>query len=267
MNSVSSDDYIFFCKTREGYVFKILFELLKNCVKQTSIKISKEGIVITSIDTKKHLLLLISMGRHNFNIFRAQSVFNISVNLTSIYNMLKTIKKKDGICLYIDNESPNKLHIIKDDMDQSEKCANKIQIIKTQDVEYEIIDEYSEPIIINSKKLQNTLKEISTTKGRVTEVTSNGSYIRLLCDNGSIMTADKTHGDIDVNSEIIYNETFDSSLLIKLQKIFGLTQNVKVYISQTCPIKLDLNIGSLGNITIFIKSREIINSENNEEKI
>ena len=87
----NADEYLFYCKTREGYVFKILFELLKNCVKSCSIKFSKEGIYITSIDTKKQLLLLINMGKHNFNIYRCSSVFNISVNLTSFYNMLKIL--------------------------------------------------------------------------------------------------------------------------------------------------------------------------------
>jgi proliferating cell nuclear antigen PCNA len=255
------DDYMFYCKTREGYVFKVLFELLKNCVKSSSIKITKDGISITSIDTKKQLLLIIQMNRHNFNIFRATSVFNISVNLTSFYNMLKTIKKKDGICLYIDTQSPNKLHIIKDDLDQSERCANKIQIMKTQDVEYENPDDYKEPIIINAKKLQNTLKEISTTKGRITEITSDGSSIRFFCDNGSIMTADKTHGDVEIKAEQTYQETFDSAMLAKLQKILGLTQNVKVYTSESCPIKFDMNIGSLGTIMIFMKSREIVEAE------
>ena len=256
-----SDDYMFYCKTREGYVFKVLFELLKNCVKNTSIKFSKDGISITSIDNKKHLLLIITMNRHNFNIFRTSSVFNISVNLTSFYNMLKTIKKKDGICLYIENSSPNKLHIIKDDMDQSEKCANKIQIMKTQDIEYEHVDVYEEPIIINAKKLQNTLKEIATTKGRITEISSNTTSIRFFCDNGSIMTADKTHGDIEIKNDEIYRETFDSALLVKLQKILGLTQNVKVFINEASPIKFDMNIGSLGNVTILIKSRELIEQE------
>lgn len=257
----NADDYMFYCKTREGYVFKILFELLKNCVKSCSIKFSKDGIAITSIDTKKQLLLLINMDRHNFNIYRNSSTFNISVNLTSFYNMLKTIKKKDGICLYIENATPNKLHIIKDDMDQSEKCANKIQIMKTQDIEYENEDEYKEPVIINAKKLQNTLKEISTTKGRITEITSNGNVIRFFCDNGSIMTTDKTHGDIELKGEQVYKETFDSSLLIKLQKILGLTQNVKVFISKLSPIKFEMNIGSLGSVNIFIKSREIVDEE------
>lgn len=257
----NADEYLFYCKTREGYVFKILFELLKNCVKSCSIKFTKDGIYITSIDTKKQLLLLINMGKHNFNIFRCSSVFNISVNLTSFYNMLKTIKKKDGICLFIEHQSQNKLHIIKDDMDQSEKCANKIQIMKTQDIEYENVEEYKEPVIINAKKLQNTLKEISTTKGRITEITSNGNSIRFFCDNGSIMTTDKTHGDIELKSEEIYNETFDSAILIKLQKILGLTQNVKVYISKLAPIKFEMNIGSLGSVNIFIKSREIVEEE------
>jgi hypothetical protein len=179
--------------------------------------------------------------------------------------MLKTIKKKDGICLYIENATPNKLHIIKDDMDQSEKCANKIQIMKTQDIEYENEDEYKEPVIINAKKLQNTLKEISTTKGRITEITSNGYSIRYYCDNGSIMTTDKTHGDVEMSNVQIYNESFDSALLIKLQKILGLTQNVKVYINKLSPIKFEMSIGSLGSVTIFIKSREIIEEESVEE--
>lgn len=258
-----SDDYLFYCKTREGYVFKVLFELLKNCVKTASLKISRDGLTITSIDTKRQLLLVINMNKHNFNIYRAHTVLNISVNLTSFYNMLKTIKKKDGICLYIENASPNKFHIIKDDMDQNERCANNIQIMKTQDIEYDSIDEYKEPIIINAKKLQNTLKDISTTKGRVTEIISNGYYIRFFCDNGSIMTADKTHGDIDIHADENYRETFDSALIAKLQKILGLTQNAKIYVSADSPMKLELNIGSLGNIVIYIKSREIMEQENN----
>lgn len=258
---MSNEEYLFYCKTREGYVFKVLFELLKNCVKSASIRIAKEGLTITSIDTKRQLLLVINMNKHNFNIYRSPTVMNISVNLTSFYNMLKTIKKKDGICLYIEADTPNKFHIIKDDMDQNERCANNIQIMKTQDVEYDDVDEYKEPIIINAKKLQNTLKDISTTKGRVTDIISNGYYIRFYCDNGSIMTADKTHGDIDVVAENGYRESFDSAILVKLQKILGLTQNAKIFVEDSIPLKLEMNIGSLGTISIFIKSREIIERE------
>jgi proliferating cell nuclear antigen PCNA len=258
---MSSDEYLFYCKTREGYVFKVLFELLKNCVKTASIKISKEGLTITSIDSKRQLLLVVKMDRHNFNIYRSLNIMNISVNLTSFYNMLKTIKKKDGICLYIESSTPNKFHIIKDDMDQSERCANNIQIMKTQDIEYDDVDEYSDPIIIPAKKLQNTLKDISTTKGRVTEIESNGHWMRFYCDNGQMMTADKKHGDIETKEDITYKESFDSSLLVKLQKILGLSQNVKVYITDSCPLKFELNIGSLGTISIYIKSREIVDRE------
>jgi DNA polymerase III sliding clamp (beta) subunit (PCNA family) len=258
---MSNEDYLFYCKTREGYVFKVLFELLKNCVKSSSIKISKDGLTITSIDTKRQLLLVVKMDRHNFNIYRSQSLMNISVNLTSFYNMLKTIKKKDGICLYIESSTPNKFHIIKDDMDQSERCANNIQIMKTQDVEYDDVEEYKDPIIIPAKKLQNTLKDISTTKGRITEIESNVHHIRFYCDNGSMMTADKRHGDIEAKEDICYKESFDSSLLVKLQKILGLSQNAKVYVMDGCPLKVELNIGSLGTIGIYIKSREIVERE------
>lgn len=258
---MSNEEHQFYCKTREGYVFKVLFELLKNCVKTASIKIAKEGLTITSIDSKRQLLLVIKMDRHNFNIYRTSQVLNISVNLTSFYNMLKTIKKKDGICLYINSATPNKFHIIKDDMDQSESCANNIQIMKTQDIEYEDVDEYKEPIIIPAKKLQNTLKDISTTKGRVTELESNANWIRFYCDNGQIMTADKRHGDIESKEDVCYKESFDSAVLVKLQKILGLSQNVKVFVMDSAPLKFELNIGSLGAIGIYIKSREIVERE------
>lgn len=258
---MSSDEYLFYCKTREGYVFKVLFELLKNCVKSASIKISRDGLTITSIDSKRQLLLVVKMDRHNFNSYRSNSVMNISVNLTSFYNMLKTIKKKDGICLYIEAATQNKFHIIKDDMDQSERCANNIQIMKTQDIEYDDVDEYKDPIIIPAKKLQNTLKDISTTKGRITEIESNGHWMRYYCDNGQMMTADKKHGDIDIKEDICYKESFDSALLVKLQKILGLSQNVKVFILEGAPLKFELNIGSLGVISIYIKSREIVERE------
>jgi hypothetical protein len=46
----------------------------------------------------------------------------------------------------------------------------------------------------------------------------------------------------------------------------GLTQNVKLYTEDSLPIKSELNIGSLGIIVIFIKSREIIEQEAVEAK-
>ena len=33
------------------------------------------------------------------------------------------------------------------------------------------------------------------------------------------MTADKTHGDIEIKQDQVYKETFDSALLAKLQKV------------------------------------------------
>jgi hypothetical protein len=138
------------------------------------------------------------------------------------------------------------------------------EIMKTQDIEYDNIDEYKEPIIINAKKLQNTLKDILTTKGRVTEISSNGYFVRFFCDNGSIMTADKTHGDIEARAEESYRESFDSALIAKLHKILGLTQNAKMFVAEAAPMKLELNIGSLGTVSIYIKSREIMEHEANE---
>ena len=44
-------------------------------------------------------------------------------------------------------------------------------------------------------------------------------------------------------------------------------ENVKVYISKLAPIKYEMNIGSLGKVIVFIKSREIIEEESAPDTI
>ena len=49
-------------------------------------------------------------------------------------------------------------------------------------------------------------------------------------------------------------------------KVAGLSQNVRIYYDKISPLKFQLNVGSLGNISIYMKSKETIEEEERENE-
>ena len=63
---------LFKAKTNEGFMFKILGEILHNTFKIIPINITNEGIFSKVIDSHKKILLDIQLFSKNFNIWNFQ---------------------------------------------------------------------------------------------------------------------------------------------------------------------------------------------------
>jgi hypothetical protein len=83
--------------------------------------------------------------------------------------------------------------------------------------------------------------------------------------------ADMTHvyarsivfGD-DAESKEIYSQTFDTEQLNNLKRISGLgitSGNIHIFCMNNRPILMRTNIGTLGKINIYVKSKEQIDNE------
>ena len=59
-----------------------------------------------------------------------------------------------------------------------------------------------------------------------------------------------------------YNEDFDTEQLIRIAKISGLSTNMQMFPKQDQPLLFRSNIGNIGKISIFIKSKNQIDKEN-----
>jgi len=179
------------------------------------------------------------------------------------------MKKQDSLQLFINDDSPTDLviKVIPKENNRITTSFVKIQEIQTLDID--IPEGYGKPIIIPSSEYQKMVKDMAHI-GSMINVVARNFHIKFLCNAGGVM---KRHvefgemGDSDEEEEdeeniIEYNQDFDTEQLARITKMAGLSTNMKIYPKEGKPLLFKSDIGSLGKISIYIKSKDLIEKEN-----
>lgn len=261
---------IFKAKTLEGFYFKILVEILHNNFKNTSLKINKKGIFVTMFDKEKTRLINICLNSDKFNIYK----FNydeeekiMGINLDNLNKMVKSIKKNDSITLYMRDDDIDKLIIcIETKENRSKKSEVKINVFSQENICPEIPTDYYNTINIESVDFQKVCKELAGISSIINISSQNFSIVFAADDSGIFsrkttlgITEDSDDDDDDNDDDNrVYSEDFFSNSLVRITKIASLSNKMQICISETDPIMFKSNIGSIGCIQIFVKSKKEI---------
>ena len=62
----SQPSYLFYCKTAEGYIIKILAELLQNNIKNGCFIVNDKGIFFRMTDSNRRILIYIELNANKF---------------------------------------------------------------------------------------------------------------------------------------------------------------------------------------------------------
>ena len=264
-----SEEYIFRAKTREAFVIKLLAELLANTLKNSPIFITDKGITLTQPDTKWEQMIDISLHRTNFLNYRCVRPLSFTVTSNHLYRMLKNVKKKDAITMFITEAEPNMIGFCVDQGDETNKTNTTIRINYQRLDQFNLPDGYDDPIIMNVKEFQK-IKSLHNI-GRHITVSSRPGYIRFFCDGGELWTREVVHDDNTEDKEKpgkLIHQTFNTQYLTGLTKCAGAshTGNVQILAHASLPLKISMKAGTLGDLTIFIKSKEMIEWEHEEEQ-
>jgi hypothetical protein len=178
--------------------------------------------------------------------------------------MVKSVKKKDSLELFIDDKSPNDLAIKVIPKENNRITISYIKIQNVQNLEIDIPTGYGKPIIVNSSDYQKLVKEMSNI-GNVMKVISSNYNIEFSCNAGGILKRTVKFGeddddDEDNNNKQEFSQEYVTEQLYRITKLSGLSNNIQIYAGK--PLLFCSNIGSLGKISIYIKSKEQIESEN-----
>ena len=107
------DEYSFYIETSAGYTLKILFEILLNCLtSEVHLKLLKQGIKILDTDSKSTTLANVDLKMQQFDNYKVDKEITIAVNLKQLHKLIKNVKKKDFLILFINKKEPAKLGII-----------------------------------------------------------------------------------------------------------------------------------------------------------
>lgn len=260
---------LFKAKTNEGYTFKILSELLQNIVRTACLELDNHGIRMKMMDSQRRVLINIELEHHKFNMyeFNHDQTMYIGLNLNHLYKMLKIVKKKDALMFAIQKEDPTQLQLVVYPKENNRISSSFIRIQTIQHINIPLPTGYNHCVNIPSNEYQRTLKDLNNIAD--TLIVSMRKYS--LCISSSahgVYSREVLFGELDDTTPVHYSETFEMEQLVRIVKIAGLGKNIQVFGgSKHIPLLISSSVGQLGSISIFIKSKEQVQQDENISSI
>jgi proliferating cell nuclear antigen PCNA len=268
---------LFSCKTSEGHIIKILAELLQNNIKNGCFVIDDKGIHLSMMDSNKRILIDIDLLAENFSLYKfnrelvqtlnedGSDKLRIGISHNHFHKMLKSIKKKDSVALFIDNDNPTDLGIKIIPKEKNRITTSFIKVQNIQQLGIEFPGGYRKPVIVPSNEYQKMTKDMSNI-GNVITVESKNFIIKFGCNQGSVYSREVVFGETDDDFEDEkemkeVNQEFETEQLQRISKIAGLSAHMQIYQSEGLPLLFKSNIGSLGKIGIYVKSKKDIEED------
>lgn len=278
MDYKSKDDR-FYMKTNQGYVMKVVIELVQFFLKDNGTFFNNEaGLSLKGIDSDYQILVDLQLNKNEFESFYTDPINPLKIfktNLIHLNRMVKPAKKKDHMSWCISG--------VGKEMSLSIECAqtlpsgtntiSKIGVQNAQAVELSIPNGYTHSIIIPSSDFQNLCKGINNVGKKFEFEAKEPTRLTMRCNGENVTSKEATFGECTRSNSIDpsytpYKQTFHSSHITKLSKLAGLSKNFKLYIKHGLPLKVQLPVGQLGNLFIYIKSEEMVRDEqNNNDKV
>jgi proliferating cell nuclear antigen PCNA len=273
----SNTSYLFKCKTTDAYIFKTLTELLHNIIKTACFEITPKGISMRMMDSNRRTLVDLQLGAENFNLYYfAESiegqVLNIGLNMNYFYKMLKSIKKRDQLILFIEEKQSLDLGIQIVPKDFSRLTISYVKIQNIQNLEIALPDKYEHSILVSSNEFSKMCKDMFNMSNTIC-IAAKKYTIGFLCNVGSVYSRQVILGDTEaqrMNSEVSENdfsEDYDTEQLSRILKVAGLAQNLNIHCVKNMPLLLTSKVGIMGDIKIFVKSRRQLEDESQTEAV
>jgi proliferating cell nuclear antigen PCNA len=259
-------NYLFKARTNEGHVFKVLSELLQSNIKTGCFEINKQGFFFKMTDTHNRICIDIKLLNENFVSFHVNSEESIYLgfNLAHFKKMLKPVKKKDSIEFSKESLESDTLCIKIIPKEGGKVTTSFIKIQDIQNIDLELPDGYVDYLSIPASDYQKMCKDMESISQDIQIKATNSRSIQFTAEMSCVYSRSITFGeDKDINEDeatILYNQHFESEKLNNLGKISGLgassNNHIQIYFHPELPLLFRTNVGTLGKIGIYIKSKE-----------
>lgn len=251
---------IFKAKTHNAYIIKVLAELLQNNIKTACFEVDKTGIHLCMMDSARSILIKMKLESDKFTtfIFNSLEKLFLGINLNHFHKMLKSVKKKDTICLFINSENPLELGIKVIPKENVRITTSFITIQNVQSLDIDIPEGYLKSIIIPSSEYNKMCKDISnigasiqikTLSNKISFMSSSAGVIKRCVEFGDDDDEEETKGN-----EIEYDKEFKTEQFCRVSKITGLSNSIQVFTNPELPFLIKSEIGNLGYIKIYVKN-------------
>lgn len=263
-SSSKGNGYIFRVKSEDGLALRVLSELFANLLSFPPFQVNENGIFVRAMDKIGEVLVDVKMPKSSFPVFKCAKPIYFGVNATHFYRLLRPIKKKDTVSLFIREQLPMQLGICVEQGDKpGDRITTYIQINYIQPDDIELPEGYdNHPITETSKRFQR-LKMLHTIGPKIWATVIGGKRIRFTVNGKNlfsreVMIGESSDDDDEDENTPSYTHTYSTNHITQLTKCAGQRGNVHIFQNEELPLLVQMQLESLATLSVYIKSQELI---------
>lgn len=209
---------LFYAEAVKGYTLKVMIDSLALTMSRTVFRATKKGFYHRNTDEAEQILLDVNFPRKNFRPYVCREEITFSLNLKHLQKMVRNVKKKDSIIMFVSKKIPDKLalairpcgstsghnsrletvYITITRIEEPEQPLSLPDVYIDQDAKD--ISVYSYPKVIDAADFQKMKKMTTVGKTVLVEMQRN-NYISFYSDNGELYSSKLEFGEILDNPE------------------------------------------------------------------
>ena len=268
------ENTIFRCKTTDAYTIKMLFELLHNNIKTGCFELHKDGIQLCMTDSNRRTLIDVKILAREMNFYLLQpDHLRMGINVHHVYKMLRSVKKKDSMIMFINESNPSDLGIQIIPKDQTRLTTSFVRIQNIQNLEIEVPTAYTNSVLVSSCEFAKMCKDMLQMSQTI-HIRSTKFNVRFTCNLGSVYSREVMLGEtgfmnntININDETMFEEDFDTEQLSRIIKVASLSSSMNIYCTPDYPMFIHTKIGLIGTISLYLKSKSQIEAESMHDRL
>ncbi len=190
---------LFYCNATKGYTIKVMVDVLSGALPRTIIHLGKKGIMIRQMDTNKHIMFDIKLPREKFREYKCRKEMYVSLNLKHLQKMVRNVKKKDSMVIFVDKKKPGKLGLSIRPEGSTAQKSSRIETVYISIQNEDALEEmelpevyrsesgetkpvYGYPMVIGATDFQK-IKKMSTVGKEIVVKMQRNNYISFYSDS------------------------------------------------------------------------------------
>ena len=253
----SANNKALFLKTIQGNAIRTLFEVLKEIVHDVSMRIDTTGVKLLTLDGARCALVYMRLRADAFEEYVCNGTFDLGVNMSSMFKLVKTSGSHDTITMYMDTTTDNELGITIQNAEKNSVTDFKLKLL---DVDDEIITlpdvEFDNVITMPSAFFQRLCRDMLNI-GDTMVIKSTGNQLVLAC-NGDFARQETVIGEADAGMVMSSksDKTIEGRFSLKYLSLFckaaNLSNTIELYLKEAYPLILKYNVASLGELRFCV---------------
>ena len=201
---MSTKNKVFEAEAAKGYILKITIDSFAH-LNRGYFVIDNSGIRFRQADKCCFSLYDLDYARKYFRKFRCTRPMVISFNLKHMQSLLKNVKKKDSVTIFIDHTEPGKLSVtIRPEGPRKNTRFETNSIVYQEEKDYKLMDlpdgGYKYPMVIDGTDFQK-IKRLTGLGNPISITIQGNNYLSFKCDSGAVSDSELGFGELLDESE------------------------------------------------------------------